>query len=205
MSFPLTLQRQQSLGKGSGSWRLAIRTMKQATLQAPPCAAPLRSTNVTYTICTDPSGEFHTCHGNCGLVRGGRLSVWNELETRAGVRWLELNAVHILNCHVDDWKMRTSRWDLNHLACCCSLSLPTLWFSLHSPPSLRDRLDLFYVQPDPACDPDGQLWFTSTPLERQILEKLLTRVLLVRDVYTDKHYPEEDVEGVDGVEAAGAD
>lgn len=63
---PLTLQRQQSLGKGSGSWRLAIRirTTKRATLQAPPCAAPLRSTNVTYTICTGPGGEFHSC----GLV-----------------------------------------------------------------------------------------------------------------------------------------
>lgn len=86
-----------------------------------------------------------------------------------------------------------------------SLSLPTLCFCLHSPPSLRDRLDLFYVQPDPACDPEGQLWFTSTPLERQILENLLTRVLLVRDVYTDKHYPEEDVEGVDDGEAAGVE
>lgn len=75
-------------------------------------------------------------------------------------------------------------------------------FGLHSPPSLRDRLDLFYVQPDPARDPDGQLWFTSTPLERQILEKLLTRVLLVRDVYTDTHYPEGEV---DSVEAAGVE
>uniref|UniRef100_A0A674NWL8 Zinc finger MYM-type containing 2 n=1 Tax=Takifugu rubripes TaxID=31033 RepID=A0A674NWL8_TAKRU len=63
------------------------------------------------------------------------------------------------------------------------------------PPSLRDRLDLFYVQPDPARDPDGQLWFTSTPLESQTLENLLTQVLLVRDVYTDKHYTEEDVDG----------
>lgn len=71
----------------------------------------------------------------------------------------------------------------------------------HSPPSLRDRLDLFYVQLDPAYDPDGQLWFTTTPLERQTLENLLTQVLLVRDVYTDKHYTEEDMESVDGVEA----
>lgn len=45
--------------------------------------------------------------------------LWSE--TRVGVLWLELNAVHILNCHVDDWKMRTSRWDLNHLACCCHI------------------------------------------------------------------------------------
>lgn len=86
-----------------------------------------------------------------------------------------------------------------------SLSLSKLCFRHHSPPSLRDRLDLFYVQPDPACDPDGQLWFTSTPLERQILEKLLARVLLVRDVYTDKHYLEADMEGSDGDKVAGVE
>lgn len=86
------------------------------------------------------------------------------------------------------------------LSVCLSLCLrPSLSVCLLSPPSLRDRLDLFYVQPDPACEPGGQLWFTSAPLERQILETLLTRVLLVRDVYTDKRSPED---GVDDVEAA---
>ncbi|XP_054472012.1 zinc finger MYM-type protein 2 isoform X2 [Anoplopoma fimbria] len=62
------------------------------------------------------------------------------------------------------------------------------------PASLRERLDFFYVQPDPACGPDDPLWFSSTPLERQLLESLLTRVLLVRDVYTDKQHPEEERE-----------
>lgn len=80
-----------------------------------------------------------------------------------------------------------------------------LCFCPSSPPTLRDGLDLFYLQPDPAGDPDGQLWFSSTPLERRILEKLLARVLLVRDVYTDKRHPEEVVEGVDGAEAAGVE
>ncbi|KAF3843518.1 hypothetical protein F7725_002367 [Dissostichus mawsoni] len=49
-----------------------------------------------------------------------------------------------------------------------------------------------YVQPDPSCSPDDPLWFSSTPLERQILESLLTRVLLVRDVYTDTPHLEEE-------------
>ncbi|XP_068602723.1 zinc finger MYM-type protein 2 [Brachionichthys hirsutus] len=62
------------------------------------------------------------------------------------------------------------------------------------PTSLRERLDVFYVLPDPACGPDGSLWFGSAPLERSILESLLTRVLLVRDVYTDKQHQEEDDE-----------
>ncbi|XP_038158569.1 zinc finger MYM-type protein 2 isoform X2 [Cyprinodon tularosa] len=62
------------------------------------------------------------------------------------------------------------------------------------PPLLWERLDVFYVQPDPTCSPADPVWFSSTPLERQILESLLTRVLLVRDIYTDKPLLEEDEE-----------
>ncbi|KAL6100383.1 zmym2 [Pungitius sinensis] len=60
------------------------------------------------------------------------------------------------------------------------------------PASLRERLDVFYVQPDPDRRPDDPLWFSSTPLERRILESLLARVLLVRDVYTDRRRLEEE-------------
>ncbi|KAM7406900.1 hypothetical protein PAMA_002883 [Pampus argenteus] len=60
------------------------------------------------------------------------------------------------------------------------------------PALLQERLDVFYVQPDPDCSPGGPLWFSSAPLERHILESLLTRVLLVRDIYTDKEHPEEE-------------
>ncbi|KAF7657986.1 hypothetical protein LDENG_00019360, partial [Lucifuga dentata] len=66
------------------------------------------------------------------------------------------------------------------------------------PPSLQERLDVFYVQPDPSCSPGDPLWFSSSPLERSFLESLLTRVLLVRDVYTDKQNPEEEEEGEEG-------
>ncbi|CAJ1079078.1 zinc finger MYM-type protein 2 isoform X2 [Xyrichtys novacula] len=62
------------------------------------------------------------------------------------------------------------------------------------PASLQERLDVFYVQLDPSCNPDDPLWFSSTPLERQILESLLTRILMVRDIYTDKQHLEGDDE-----------
>uniref|UniRef100_UPI0037E7DC43 zinc finger MYM-type protein 2 n=1 Tax=Semicossyphus pulcher TaxID=241346 RepID=UPI0037E7DC43 len=74
------------------------------------------------------------------------------------------------------------------------------------PALLRERLDLFYVQPDLSCSPDDPLWFSSTPLERQILESLLTRVLLVRDVHTDKqHVEEEEEEAEEEEEDIGGD
>uniref|UniRef100_A0A3Q3X469 TRASH domain-containing protein n=1 Tax=Mola mola TaxID=94237 RepID=A0A3Q3X469_MOLML len=74
-----------------------------------------------------------------------------------------------------------------------------------NPALLHDRLDVFYVQPDPTCNADGPLWFSSAPLERQILESLLTRVLLVRDIYTDKQHLEEDEEEEDRAEAVGVE
>ncbi|XP_026150725.1 zinc finger MYM-type protein 2 [Mastacembelus armatus] len=73
------------------------------------------------------------------------------------------------------------------------------------PALLQERLDVFYVQPDLGCGPDDPLWFSSTPLERQILESLLTRVLLVRDIYTDRQHLEEEEDEGDRGEAAGGE
>ncbi|KAM4561806.1 zinc finger MYM-type protein 2 [Fundulus diaphanus] len=73
------------------------------------------------------------------------------------------------------------------------------------PALLWERLDVFYVQPDPACSPSDPVWFSSTPLDRQILESLLTRVLLVRDIYTDKPLLEEDDDEEDHGEEVGGE
>uniref|UniRef100_A0A3Q0R6F4 Zinc finger MYM-type containing 2 n=1 Tax=Amphilophus citrinellus TaxID=61819 RepID=A0A3Q0R6F4_AMPCI len=73
------------------------------------------------------------------------------------------------------------------------------------PPSLQKSLDIFYVQPDPACSSDDPLWFSSTPLDRRILESLLIRLLLVRDIYTDKQLLEENAEEGGGGEAVGGE
>ncbi|XP_029936288.1 zinc finger MYM-type protein 2 [Myripristis murdjan] len=77
---------------------------------------------------------------------------------------------------------------------CCLYEL----YRSKCPASLRERLDIFYVEPESTWSPDGPLWFSSTPLERSVLESLLTRVLLVRDIYMDKQNPEEEEEGCEG-------
>lgn len=64
-----------------------------------------------------------------------------------------------------------------------------------SPASVRDSADVLYLQPEPVGSPDGQ-WYSSTPLQTPALESLLTRVLMVRDVYLEKseekHKEQED-------------
>ncbi|XP_072545089.1 zinc finger MYM-type protein 4 isoform X2 [Salminus brasiliensis] len=51
--------------------------------------------------------------------------------------------------------------------------------------SVKERPDLFYLQPESSCDPSSPLWFSSESLERTVLESMLTRVLAVRDVHRD--------------------
>ncbi|XP_075707726.1 zinc finger MYM-type protein 2 [Rhinoderma darwinii] len=56
-----------------------------------------------------------------------------------------------------------------------------------SPQDLSQRTDVFYLTPEsPSSDPS--LWFTSTPLDRNTLENMLIRVLLVKDIYDKNSY-----------------
>lgn len=73
-----------------------------------------------------------------------------------------------------------------------------------SPTSLWESHDVFYVQPEPSCSPNNPLWFTSTPLEQQVLESHLTRVLLVSDINKDKKHLENQNKEEEGAgEAVG--
>ncbi|XP_041739266.2 zinc finger MYM-type protein 2 isoform X2 [Coregonus clupeaformis] len=66
------------------------------------------------------------------------------------------------------------------------------------PGSLRQRMDVFYVQPEASgssCDSDSSLWFSSTPLDRSVLESILTPLLLVKDIYRERHLEEEEEVG----------
>ncbi|KAM3935683.1 zinc finger MYM-type protein 2 isoform 3-T3 [Leptodactylus fuscus] len=56
-----------------------------------------------------------------------------------------------------------------------------------SPQNLNQRMDVFYLTPE-SLSPDSSLWFTSTPLDRNTLENMLIRVLLVKDIYDKNSY-----------------
>uniref|UniRef100_A0AAY4DVV6 TRASH domain-containing protein n=1 Tax=Denticeps clupeoides TaxID=299321 RepID=A0AAY4DVV6_9TELE len=62
------------------------------------------------------------------------------------------------------------------------------------PASLRQRTDLFYLKPEETSSPESPLWFSSSPLDRSVLESVLTRVLLVKDIYRENHPEEEEEE-----------
>ncbi|KAJ8352603.1 hypothetical protein SKAU_G00240790 [Synaphobranchus kaupii] len=62
------------------------------------------------------------------------------------------------------------------------------------PAALKPRTDVFYMKPEISSSSDSPLWYSSTPLENITLESILTRILLVKDIYT-KPDPLEEEEG----------
>uniref|UniRef100_A0A8I5MX75 Zinc finger MYM-type containing 2 n=1 Tax=Papio anubis TaxID=9555 RepID=A0A8I5MX75_PAPAN len=57
-----------------------------------------------------------------------------------------------------------------------------------SPQNLNQRMDVFYLQPECSGSTDSPVWYTSTSLDRNTLENMLVRVLLVKDIYDKDNY-----------------
>ncbi|XP_030417408.1 zinc finger MYM-type protein 2 isoform X4 [Gopherus evgoodei] len=64
-----------------------------------------------------------------------------------------------------------------------------------SPQNLNQRMDVFYLQPECSVSSDNPVWYTSTSLDRNTLEHMLVRVLLVKDIYDKDNYElDEDID-----------
>ncbi|XP_014456171.1 zinc finger MYM-type protein 2 isoform X7 [Alligator mississippiensis] len=64
-----------------------------------------------------------------------------------------------------------------------------------SPQNLNQRMDVFYLQPDCSVSSDSPVWYSSTSLDRNTLENMLVRVLLVKDIYDKDNYElDEDID-----------
>ncbi|XP_039207430.1 zinc finger MYM-type protein 2 isoform X3 [Crotalus tigris] len=64
-----------------------------------------------------------------------------------------------------------------------------------SPPNLTQRMDVFYLQPACPLSSESSIWYTSTSVDRNTLENMLVRVLLVKDIYDKDNYElDEDID-----------
>ena len=55
-------------------------------------------------------------------------------------------------------------------------------FFFFSPENVKSRNDLFYLQPERSCVPDSPVWYSAQDLNQQQIDKMLRRVLMVREV-----------------------
>jgi hypothetical protein len=53
---------------------------------------------------------------------------------------------------------------------------------ISSPESAKSKTDSFYLQPERSCVPDSPVWYSTNNLNPHQLEKMLARILMVREV-----------------------
>ncbi|XP_067862559.1 zinc finger MYM-type protein 4 isoform X1 [Heptranchias perlo] len=51
--------------------------------------------------------------------------------------------------------------------------------------SVKTRSDVFYLQPERSCVPDSPMWYSTLPTDPAILDAMLTRILMVREVHEE--------------------
>ena len=53
---------------------------------------------------------------------------------------------------------------------------------IFSPESIKNRSDIFYPVPERSCVPDSPVWYSTMPITLDVMTKMLTRILLVREI-----------------------
>ncbi|XP_078093926.1 zinc finger MYM-type protein 4-like isoform X5 [Mustelus asterias] len=67
--------------------------------------------------------------------------------------------------------------------------------------SVKSRSDVFYLQPERSCVPDSPMWYSTLPTDPAILDAMLTRILMVREVHEElAKVNHEDAEEEDAFE-----
>ncbi|XP_066570849.1 zinc finger MYM-type protein 3 isoform X2 [Amia ocellicauda] len=89
---------------------------------------------------------------------------------------------------LEQWENR-----MNPLRC------PVKFFEFYlskCPDSMRNRTDVFYLQPERSCIAESPLWYSVIPMDRSMLENMLNRILAVKEIYEDhsREALDEDVD-----------
>ncbi|XP_060536825.1 zinc finger MYM-type protein 2 isoform X2 [Cylas formicarius] len=63
----------------------------------------------------------------------------------------------------------------------CPVKLYEFYLS-KCPESVKTRNDVFYLQPERSCVPDSPVWYSTMPLAKEALEKMLHRVKMVKEI-----------------------
>ncbi|KAI2654206.1 Zinc finger MYM-type protein 4 [Labeo rohita] len=63
--------------------------------------------------------------------------------------------------------------------------------------SVKQRPDLFYLQPESSCHPSSPVWYSAQPLESTMMESMLTRILAIRDIHLDSKHQQKYLDSSD--------
>ncbi|XP_064489301.1 zinc finger MYM-type protein 4-like [Ornithodoros turicata] len=69
----------------------------------------------------------------------------------------------------------------------CPIKLYEFYLS-KCPDTVKCREDVFYMQPERSCQPDGAVWYSSQPLGEEVIARMLTRFCMVKEVQDIRNY-----------------
>ncbi|XP_069478684.1 zinc finger MYM-type protein 4 isoform X4 [Ambystoma mexicanum] len=67
----------------------------------------------------------------------------------------------------------------------CPVRLYEFYLSKCSSESVKQRSDVFYLQPERSCVPNSPVWYSAMPIDPGTLDSMLTRILMVREVHEE--------------------
>ncbi|XP_075460707.1 zinc finger MYM-type protein 4 isoform X3 [Ascaphus truei] len=76
----------------------------------------------------------------------------------------------------------------------CPVRLYEFYLSKCSSESVKQRSDVFYLQPERSCVPNSPMWFSTLPIDPGTLDSMLTRILMVREIHEELTKAKEDSE-----------
>ncbi|XP_009291177.1 zinc finger MYM-type protein 4 isoform X2 [Danio rerio] len=63
--------------------------------------------------------------------------------------------------------------------------------------SVKQRPDLFYLQPEASCHPSSPVWYSAQPLDSTMMESMLTRILAIQDIHLDSKHQQKYLDSSD--------
>ncbi|KAG8506823.1 Zinc finger MYM-type protein 4 [Galemys pyrenaicus] len=65
------------------------------------------------------------------------------------------------------------------------LRCPVRLYEFYLSESVKQRNDVFYLQPERSCVPNSPMWYSTFPIDPGTLDTMLTRILMVREVHEE--------------------
>ncbi|XP_042195437.1 transcriptional regulator QRICH1 isoform X3 [Callorhinchus milii] len=114
------------------------------------------------------------------VVRQTKKNPVNPKDKSTSIRYLKALGLHPTGQKVtDDMYAEQSENPENPLRCPIKLYD---FYLFKCPQSVKGRNDTFYLTPEPVVAPNSPIWYSTQPIGKDHMERMLTRILTVREI-----------------------
>ncbi|XP_014353127.1 transcriptional regulator QRICH1 [Latimeria chalumnae] len=114
------------------------------------------------------------------VLRQTKKNPSNPKDKSTSIRYLKALGIHQTGQKVtDDMYAEQTENPENPLRCPIKLYD---FYLFKCPQSVKGRNDTFYLTPEPVVAPNSPIWYSTQPINREQMEQMLTRILMIREI-----------------------